>query len=244
MEAVRPDLVINAAAYTAVDRAECEPDLAFAVNRDGARAVAVAAAAVGAPVIQLSTDYVFDGAKASPYTEDDSPSPLGVYGRSKLEGERAERHLIVRSSWIYAPFGANFVRTMLGLAASRERLTIVNDQVGRPTYAPDIASTLLTIAGQIHTTGWRDSYAGITHLAGPDSTSWFGFAKIIMSESEARGGPSTVIAAIASAVYPTKAKRPANSRLDTDRLSAVFGLQLPPLKASIARCLDALLILE
>ena len=188
--------MINPAAYTAVDKAESELDLAFAVNRDGAGAVAACrAAACGAPVIQISTDYVFDGAKAEPYVESDPVAPQGVYGRSKLEGEQVvaaanPRHVILRTAWVYAPFGANFVRTMLRLAAERDSLRVVDDQVGCPTYAPDIAEAVLAIGRQIVGDGWRDDFAGVTHLAGPEALSWCGFARRIV----AGGGPRAAAA--------------------------------------------------
>lgn len=168
----RPDVVINPAAYTAVDKAEAELELAFAINRDGAGAVAEAAEMVGAPVIHFSTDYVFNGRKEGAYLESDPVAPSGVYGISKLQGELAvaaanSRHVIIRTSWVYAPFGSNFVRTMLRLAAERDRLRVVDDQVGCPTYAPDVAVAALSIAAQIAGTGWKAGHRGVTHLAGP-----------------------------------------------------------------------------
>src|ERR1700712_948355 len=177
----RPDLVVNPAAYTAVDKAESEPEQAFAVNRDGARAVAAAPADHGVPVIHLSTDYVFDGKKHGLYTEIDPVAPQGIYGRSKLEGELAvadanARHIVLRTSWVYAPFGSNFVRTMLRLMAERDRLRVGDDQVGCPTYAPNIADAVLAMAARISGAGWLSGYAGVTHLAGPDAMSWYGFA--------------------------------------------------------------------
>lgn len=249
MEAFRPDVVINPAAYTAVDKAESEPDLAFAINRDGAGAVAAAAAALDAPVIHLSTDYVFDGAKIGPYAESDLTSPQGVYGRSKLEGECAvaaanPRSLIIRTAWVYAPFGTNFLRTMLRLAGERDRLRVVDDQIGCPTYAPDIAWALLSMASQLCGRAWRDELAGVTHLAGPDTVSWCGFARLILEAAAARGARTVPVDAITTAEFPTPARRPANSRLSTHRLQAVFGLQMPSLRSSIDRCLDQLLVSE
>jgi len=245
MTAFGPDVVVNAAAYTAVDRAESEPELAFAINRDGAAAVAAAATRLGAPIIQLSTDYVFDGAKREPYLETDAVSPQGVYGRSKLEGEQAVAHanprcIIARTSWVYAPFGANFVRTMLRLSAERERLGVVDDQVGCPTYAPDIADAVLAIARLCSSGGWRDAYAGVTHVAGPDAVSWCEFARMIVAGAAERGGPRAAVDAITTAQFPTAARRPANSRLSAERLASVFGLRLPPLDQSLAACLDRL----
>jgi dTDP-4-dehydrorhamnose reductase len=246
MAAFNPDVVVNAAAYTAVDRAESEPELAYAINRDGAGAVAAAAERVGAPIVQLSTDYVFDGLKECPYLEADEVSPQGVYGRSKLEGEQAvaqanSRHIIIRTAWVYAPFGANFVGTMLRLSAERERLAVVSDQLGCPTYAPDIANAVLAIAKICSGGDWRDTYAGPTHVAGPDAVSWCEFARRIMAGVAERGGRIVPVDAITTAQYPTPARRPANSRLSTERLASVFGLQLPPLDRSLSQCLDRLL---
>jgi len=245
MEAFGPDVVVNAAAYTAVDRAESEPELAYAVNRDGAAAAAAAAARLGVPIIQFSTDYVFDGAKSGPYVEADPASPQGVYGRSKLEGERAvaaanPRHLIARTSWVYAPFGSNFVRTMLRLSAERDRLAVVDDQIGCPTYAPDIAEAILAIARTWSRDGWRDDHAGVTHLAGPDAVTWCAFARQIVDGAAARGGRRVEVEGITTSQYPTPARRPANSRLSTGRLASVFDVRLPRLEHSLSSCLDRL----
>ncbi|HZZ90299.1 MAG TPA: dTDP-4-dehydrorhamnose reductase [Caulobacteraceae bacterium] len=243
LAAFGPDLVVNPAAYTAVDQAESEPDLAFAVNRDGAGAVAAAAHALGAPIIHVSTDYVFDGEKAGPYLETDAPAPRTVYGRSKLAGEAAvaaaaPRHVILRTAWVYAPWGRNFVRTMARLSAERDALQVVDDQVGCPTYAPDIAAAVLAIARRIGAEGWRNDFAGVTHLAGPDALSWCGFARRIVAEGARRGVARCVpVTAIATADYPTPALRPANSQLATQRLASLFGVGLPPLEASLRDCL-------
>jgi dTDP-4-dehydrorhamnose reductase len=242
----RPDLVVNPAAYTAVDKAESEPEQAFALNRDGAGAVAAAAAAHGVPVIQLSTDYVFDGAKDAPYVETDPVGPRSVYGSSKLEGERAvaaanPRHVILRTAWVYAPFGGNFVRTMLRLAAERDSLRVVDDQIGCPTYAPDIAAAILHIARQVTAQGWQSGFAGVTHLAGPDAVTWCAFARAIIAGAALRGGRSVPVHPIQTSDYPTPAARPANSRLATARLASVFDVRLPPLRVSLKNCLDRLL---
>jgi dTDP-4-dehydrorhamnose reductase len=241
-----PDIVINPAAYTAVDKAESEPDLAFALNREGARAVASAAAEQGVPVIHLSTDYVFDGAKDAPYVESDRVNPRSVYGQSKLEGEVAvaganPRHIVLRTSWVYAPFGTNFVRTMLRLAAERDSLRVVDDQTGCPTYAPNIARAAIAVARKVTTEGWRTEFAGVTHLAGPDALTWCAFAQHIVRGAAARGGRSVPVSPIATSDYPTPAARPANSRLATARLSSVFDIRLPPLECSLAECLDRLM---
>jgi dTDP-4-dehydrorhamnose reductase len=241
-----PDVIINPAAYTAVDKAESEPDLAFSVNRDGAGAVAAAAQELGIPIIHLSTDYVFDGQKSAPYVETDSVAPQSVYGRSKLAGEIAvaaacEQHIILRTSWVYAPFGTNFVRTMMRLGNERDRLRVVNDQVGCPSYAPDIARAIISIARSIQSNGWRQELAGVTHLAGPDEITWFTFADEIMRLVKARGGHSATIEPISTSDYPTAAARPANSRLNCDRLQSLFNLRLPALSDALERCIDRLL---
>jgi dTDP-4-dehydrorhamnose reductase len=245
IESFGPDVVVNAAAYTAVDRAESEPELAYAINREGAAATALAAARLGVPIIQFSTDYVFDGAKDGAYVEADRPSPLGVYGRSKLDAERAvaaanPRHLILRTSWLYAPFGSNFVRTMLRLAAERDRLTVVDDQIGCPTYAPDIADAIVAIARLWSREGWGDEHSGVTHLAGPDAVTWCGFARQIVAGAAARGGRRVEVEGITTSQYPTPARRPANSRLSSERLASVFGVRLPSLEHSLSACLDRL----
>lgn len=242
----RPDVVINPAAYTAVDKAESEPDQAFAINRDGAGAVAEAAEVVGAPVIHFSTDYVFDGHKEGAYVEGDPVAPQGVYGISKLQGEVAvatahPRHVILRTAWVYAPFGSNFLRKILRLAAERDRLQVVDDQVGCPTYAPDIADAALAIAAQIAGIGWKADHAGVTHLAGPDSVSWCGFARMIVALSAKGGARFVPVDPIATRDYPTPAARPANSCLSTARLSSLFGIQIPSLETSLASCLARLL---
>jgi dTDP-4-dehydrorhamnose reductase len=241
----RPDVVINPAGYTAVDKAETEPDQAFALNRDGARAVAIAAANQGAPIIHLSTDYVFDGNKTGAYVESDPVAPQGVYGRSKLEGEMAvaaanPRHVVLRTSWVYAPFGNNFVRTMLRLAAERDRLRVVDDQVGCPTYAPDIATAAIAMAQKLTNAGWHSKYTGVTHLAGPDTLTWCAFAGEIMRASAERGGRVVPVEPISTHDYPTPASRPPNSQLSTARLEAIFDMRLPPMKSSLANCLDRL----
>jgi dTDP-4-dehydrorhamnose reductase len=242
----RPDIVVNPAAYTAVDKAESEPDEAFALNRDGAGVVAAAAAEQGAPVVHLSTDYVFDGKKDAPYLESDPVNPQSVYGRSKREGELAvaaanPQHIVLRTSWVYAPFGTNFVRTMLRLTAERDSLRVVDDQIGCPTYAPDIAVATITIAKKVVAEGWSSRFAGVTHLAGPDALTWYAFAKDIVRGATLRGGRSVPISPILTSDYPTPAARPANSRLSTARLMSVFDVRLQPLERSLANCLDRLL---
>lgn len=227
--AARPDIVASAAAYTAVDKAEDEPDLAHAVNAIGAGAVAAAAKAIGAPVIHLSTDYVFSGEGTRPYRETDPTGPRSVYGRTKLEGEERvaaanPRHVILRTAWVYSPFGRNFVKTMLALAASRDEIAVVGDQWGNPTSADDIAAGILHIAGRIAD---GNAPCGIFHLAGTGGATWSDFAAHVLQASARVGGPTARIRAIASADYPTKARRPANSRLSTDALAQAFGWRAP-----------------
>ena len=241
-----PDLVVNPAAYTAVDRAESEPEMAFAINRDGAGLVAQAAARMGAPIIHLSTDYVFDGKKTAPYVETDPVAPQGVYGQSKLAGEIAvaaanERHIILRTSWVYAPFGNNFVRTMLRLSKQRNKLSVVDDQIGCPTFAPDLAFAIVAIARKALSNSWDERLAGTTHICGPDQLSWFAFARKIMCCSEKMGGPSVEVEAIPSAAYPTAAVRPANSRLCCERLASIFDIRMPSLESSLEACMRRLL---
>jgi dTDP-4-dehydrorhamnose reductase len=242
----RPDVVVNPAAYTAVDKAESEPDQAFALNRDGARAVAAAGAAQGAPVIHLSTDYVFDGKKKGAYLETDMVGPQCVYGRSKLEGELAvaeanPRHVVLRTSWVYAPFGNNFVRTIIRLSAERDRLRVVDDQSGCPTYAPDMASAIIAIAQKVRGSGWHSKYAGVTHLAGPDARTWCAFAREIIEAAAERGGRLIPVDPISTSDYPTPATRPPNSCLSTARLESAFDVRLRPLRSSLTDCLDLLL---
>lgn len=222
----RPDLIVNAAAYTAVDKAELEPLRALAINRDGAAAVAAAAQALGVPLIHLSTDYVFSGSKATAYMENDETGPLGVYGKSKLAGEVVVRSaspaaLILRTSWVYSPFGSNFVKTMLRLASERPVLRVVDDQVGNPTSALDLAEAILRIAPHV-----GDGAGATFHLAGSGSTSWCGLAKQIFEVSRLAGGPAAEVVPISTSEYPTPARRPANSRLDTSAFRACFGHSL------------------
>ena len=240
-----PDLVVNAAAYTAVDKAEQEPAAAHAINALGAGATAEAAAGLGIPVIQVSTDYVFDGAKPDPYTEDDPTGPLGSYGRSKLEGEAAvaaanPRHVILRTAWVYAPYGQNFVRTMLRLAATRPELGVVADQHGCPTAARDIAATILGVAAQLLTHPDDKARRGVFHMAAQGEAVWADVAEAIFGRSAALGGPSATVRRITTADYPTPARRPANSRLDCSKLQRLYGIALPPWRVSLESCVERL----
>ncbi|HYE95250.1 MAG TPA: dTDP-4-dehydrorhamnose reductase [Rubricoccaceae bacterium] len=241
---VEPDVVINAAAYTAVDRAETEPEVAFAINRDGVAALASACAAHGIPLIHFSTDYVFDGTKRTPYTEDDPPNPLGVYGRSKWEGEEAvravlDRHVILRTAWVFAGHGHNFVRTMLRLAREREVLRVVADQEGCPTPARGAAEAALTIARQLAEPPAR---WGTYHVAGTPPTTWHRFAEAIAAEAR-RHGPlvATHVEPITTADYPTPAPRPAYAVLDTRRTARAFGLTPPAWREALPEVVAALL---
>lgn len=234
--AARPDVVVSAAAYTAVDRAEDEPDLAHAVNAVGAGHVAEASAQMGAPVIHLSTDYVFDGTGDEPHAEDDATAPLGVYGASKLAGEREvaaanRRHLILRTAWLYSPFGTNFVRTMLRLASERDEISVVADQWGNPTSALDLADGILSAAARLvrHP---ETVPPGIYHVAGAGSTNRSGLARHVFNVSDAHGGPHARVKDIASADYPTKARRPANARLATEKFATTFGWIAPDWRQS------------
>lgn len=226
--AERPDLVINAAAYTAVDRAESEPARAFAVNRDGAAALAAAASSLGLPFVHISTDYVFDGRKGAPYVETDATAPLNVYGHSKLAGEQAvlaahSDALILRTSWVFSPFGSNFLKTMLRLGAERPVLRVVDDQFGTPTSATDLAAVILAIAPRLRREG-----GGLYHAAGAASTSWHDLAALIFAESRKHGGPAPRLEAIRTPDYPTPAQRPANSSLDSSALADRFGTRPRP----------------
>jgi len=248
IEAHAPRAIINAAAYTAVDKAEAEPALAMAVNRDGARALAAAAARLGVPFIHVSTDYVFDGRKDASYREEDAPVALGIYGRSKLEGEAAVADaypagVILRTSWVYSPFGQNFVTTMLRLAATREKVGVVDDQHGAPTAAPDLAHAILDLIGLAGAALDRDT-GGIYHLAAAGETTWYGFAEAIFSGWARRGHRVPMLEPITTAQYPTAARRPANSRLDCSKIARVFGLRLPPWQSSLERCLDELALAQ
>lgn len=237
--AARPSLVVNAAAYTAVDRAEQERDKAFAVNRDGAAAVAEAAARLGVSFIHLSTDYVYPGDKISPYVESDETGPLGVYGQSKLAGEMAVKAahpspLILRTSWVYSPFGNNFVKTMLRVGRERPVLSVVDDQTGNPTSALDIADAILRIAPGL-------TAGGTYHLCGSGDVTWCGFAREIFAQGAARGGPTPEVKAITTAEYPTPARRPANSRMSMAAFETRFGFRLRPWQESLAETLSRLL---
>jgi dTDP-4-dehydrorhamnose reductase len=241
--AAAPRAIINAAAYTAVDQAEAEPALAFALNRDGAARLAAAAARRGVPFIHVSTDYVFDGTKDAPYREDDAPSPLGVYGRSKLEGERAVRDacpagVVVRTSWLYSRYGRNFLTTMLQAGETREVVRVVDDQHGAPTAARDLARAILDLVERMNGAHGQGYSAGLYHLTARGETTWHGFAAAIFSGWARRGGRVPRLQPITTGDYPTAARRPTNSRLDCGKIERAFGLRLPVWQDSLESCLD------
>jgi dTDP-4-dehydrorhamnose reductase len=242
--AAAPDAVVNAAAHTAVDRAETEAAAAFRLNAEAPGEMARACRARALPFVHISTDYVFDGTKSTPYVEDDLRAPLGVYGRSKAAGEdevtaAGGDFAIVRTAWVYSAFGSNFVKTMLRLAAQREEVGVVADQHGCPTWAQDVASSSLRLAQGL--LGGQDACRGVFHAAGGGETSWAGFAEAIFTLSSARGGPSARVRPITTAEFPTPARRPANSRLDCERLKAATGYRPPPWRESLDACLAELL---
>ena len=243
---VRPDIVVSAAAYTAVDKAEAEPELAYAVNARGAGAVAAAAHRLGIPVIHLSTDYVFDGDLDRPYREGDPTGPKGIYGASKLEGENAVlahcpgNATILRIAWVYSPFGGNFVKTMLRLAADRDEIAVVADQIGNPTSALAIADGILAVAGNM--VGNADpALRGIFHMTAAGEASWAAFAQAIFAASAAQGGPSARVKPIPGADYPTPAARPMNSRLESSLIAEVHGVALPDWHGSLERVVQRLI---
>lgn len=237
-----PDVVINCGAYTAVDQAESDSALAYAINAQGPAALAAACLAAGAPLVHISTDYVFDGAKTTPYVEADATNPQTVYGASKLAGEAAVaasgvRHVILRVSWVHAPHGKNFVRTMLRLAGSREWIGVVADQIGRPTYAPHLAIALRDVAARLALDPLAPT--GVFHLSGSgEPCSWRQFAECVFSASQVRGGPAAIADPIPTSAYPTPAKRPANSVLDCTMIADAYGLVMPGWRQGVEECVE------
>jgi dTDP-4-dehydrorhamnose reductase len=244
VEAVRPDVIVNAAAHTAVDRAESEPELARAINAVAPGVLAQAARRVGASLVHYSTDYVFDGSGSRAWREEDAPAPLNVYGRSKLEGEQhiaqaLPRHLILRTSWVYAARGGNFAKTMLKLAREREQLTVIDDQFGAPTGADLLADVTVHALRALMADAGK---AGIYHVAAAGETSWNGYARFVLGQAQERGdtlkaAPDRVLP-VPSSAFPTPARRPHNSRLDTAKFRATFGLALPAWQPGVARMLQ------
>ena len=246
MEAAAPDAVVNAAAYTAVDGAETQRDLAFAVNTIGAAMLASASAARGLPLIHLSTDYVFAGNGGAPYDEDAEPGPIGVYGASKLAGERAAlaanpRTAILRTAWLCSPHGANFVKTMLRLAAERDTVSVVADQQGAPTFADDLADAIARLLPRLAASPAGDEAFGIFHLTGAPHTTWHGFAEAVFAGAAARGRKVPRLLAITTAEYPTPAQRPPDARLNCGRILGVHGIAPADWRHSLSRLLDALI---
>lgn len=239
IEALRPDWIVNCAAYTAVDRAESEADIAFAVNRDAAGRLAAAAAGAGARLLHVSTDFVFNGRQQRPYCEDDTPEPLSVYGRSKLAGEQAVAAaladaLILRTAWVYGVHGHNFVKTMLRLAMAGKPLRVVADQTGSPTWAADIADAILRLI--------RTDARGLFHFAGAGLTTWHGFAQAILDEAAGLDYPllTRTVEPIPTSAYPTAAVRPAWSVLDTGKLEGLLSITIPAWRDSLVNMLKEL----
>ena len=247
VRAVAPDVIVNAAAHTAVDKAESEPALAQAINAGGPAVLAREAGARGAWLVHYSTDYVFDGSGGAPWHEDSPTGPLNVYGRTKLAGEEAIRssgclHLILRTSWVYAARGGNFARTMLRLAQERDRLTVIDDQFGAPTGAELLADVT---AHALRTVLARPGLGGTYHVDAAGETSWHGYARHVIEHARAAGVPvkvaSDAIDAVPGSAFPSPARRPANSRLDTTRLRTQFGLTLPDWRVGVDRTLTEIL---
>ena len=243
LDEVGPAAVINASGYTAVDKAESEPDAAYRLNRDAPGGFARACAAAGMPFVHFSTDYVFDGSKPEPYVESDPVNPIGIYGSSKAAGEAEVLEaggaaIVLRTAWLYSAFGANFVKTMLRLAADREAVGVVADQLGRPTWAEDCArgalrSVQALLEGQV-------KGPELYHLAGKGDATWADFAEAIFAVSAGRGGPSAKVKRIATADYPTAAQRPANSRLDCTKITGALDFRARPWRQSLTACFGEL----
>ncbi|GAC1337296.1 MAG: dTDP-4-dehydrorhamnose reductase [Acetobacteraceae bacterium] len=246
LAAARPALIVNTAAWTAVDAAEAEPAAAARANCAGPARLAELCRDADIPFIHISTDYVFDGRKGAPYVETDPTGPTGVYGATTLAGEQAvlqacPRAIVLRTSWVYSATGKNFVRTMLKVAETRDRLRVVADQKGCPTAAADLAECIIGLAGRL-ADGWRDEYAGLFHAAGTGWTTWHGLAEAVFEEAARHGAKHPLVEAITTADYPTPAHRPADSRLDCDKLARVFGLRQPEWRGSLARTVADLLV--
>ena len=247
VRALRPDIIVNAAAHTAVDKAESEPDFARTLNATAPGVLAQEAARLGAWLVHYSTDYVFDGSGTRPWVETDAPAPLSVYGRTKLEGEQRIqqsgcKHLILRTSWVYAARGGNFAKTMLRLARERDSLNVIADQFGAPTGAELLADVS---AHAIRAVRQQPALGGLYHLAAAGETSWHAYACFVLEQAATAGValkvPAAQVGAIATSAYPTPAKRPANSRLNTQKLQKAFALHLPHWQAGVARMLTEVL---
>jgi dTDP-4-dehydrorhamnose reductase len=251
VQAVRPDVIVNAAAHTAVDKAESESELAHVLNALAPQVLAVEAAKLGALLVHYSTDYVFDGSGDMPWTEYDSTGPLSVYGTTKLDGEKriaqhCHRHLILRTSWVYAARGGNFAKTMLRLAQEREQLSVINDQFGAPTGADLIADVTAHAIRQLMNAGTEaDALTGIYHLVAQGKTTWHAYAKHVLAQvhivQPAIKLKATEVKPVASSAFPAPARRPHNSRLDTSKLQTTFGITLPPWQTGVNRMLEEIL---
>jgi dTDP-4-dehydrorhamnose reductase len=246
---VKPELVINAAAYTAVDKAETDMEAAIAGNYTGPLALAELCAGADIPFIHVSTDYVFDGDKGAPYVETDATNPTGMYGATKRDGEEAilatnTKAVILRTSWVYAAHGKNFVRTMLNAGRKMPLLRVVADQRGTPTAAPDLAAAILGIAGKIGKTGWQPEYKGIYHATGSGETTWHGFATAIFAEAAKHGYQAPEVQPITTADWPTPTRRPPDSRLDCSKLARVFSVTMPDWRESLPGIVTGLLTLD
>ena len=247
VQRVRPNVIVNAAAHTAVDKAESEPELARTLNALAPAVLAEEAAKLGALLVHYSTDYVFDGSGTRSWVEADTPAPLNIYGQTKLEGERliqaaCPRHLIFRTSWVYAARGGNFAKTMLRLAQERESLSVIDDQFGAPTGAELLADATAHTIRQV----MRNSAGvGLYHLAAGGETTWHGYAKFVLDHAAQAQQAMKIVAKtvepVATSAFPTPAKRPHNSRLDTSKFQATFGLRLPHWQQGVARLLDEVL---
>ena len=247
VRALRPQVIVNAAAHTAVDKAEAEPELARLLNATTPGVLAEEAARLGAWLVHYSTDYVFDGSGDRPWVEDDAPAPLSVYGATKLEGEQRIqqagcRHLILRTSWVYAARGGNFAKTMLRLGTERDRLTVIDDQWGAPTGADLLADVTAHAIRHLHA---RPEDGGLYHCVAAGETTWHAYAKYVLEHAR-KARPAieiraTEVTPVPTSAFPTPARRPHNSRLDTHKLQATFGLQLPPWQQGVARMLDEIL---
>jgi dTDP-4-dehydrorhamnose reductase len=245
LEGIEADAIVNAAAYTAVDKAETEEALATRVNGEAAGEIAALARRRGIPLLHISTDYVFDGESARPYREDDPVRPLGAYGRSKLAGESAVADRdpgasILRTAWVHSPFGANFVKTMLRLGETRSELSVVADQWGGPSYALDLADAILSIAAQRVERRQEPFGAGVYHMTGSGEATWADLAEEVFNAATRLGRAPVRVKRITSAEYPTPARRPKNSRLDNSRLNQDFGIILPDWRVSARACVDRL----
>ncbi|MBS7811671.1 dTDP-4-dehydrorhamnose reductase [Roseococcus pinisoli] len=242
---LKPDAVVNCAAWTAVDAAEDDEAGAFRANALGPALLAKLCAEASIPLVQISTDYVYDGLKGSPYVETDAPNPLGAYGRTKLAGEWAAlagnpQTTVLRTAWVFAPVGKNFVKTMLAVGATRPELRVVADQHGHPTAAPDLADAIAGVLGRLRATGWQPQYRGVFHAMASGSVTWHGFAEAIFAAAQPYGGPQPKVHPIATHEYPVKAVRPTDGRTEGSKLRETFGVALPSWQQGLDRVMKAL----